>query len=107
MPRFRILPGYLRYSRVYSNNFARFYGLYLSSLGKAYRFSFQVQVAPSMSKERLSQLIRLTVGRLKIMSTIPQHRQGQVFKSFQELFKVPWFRVRRLVKYRAGVVYER
>ena len=87
----------------------RFYGLYETTTGKRKRFSFQVRVGSALKRNRrkLGWLMRMTVRALKD-KTVPQHRQGEVFSSFRELiFKTRWFKVRRMLDYRAGVIYER
>jgi len=89
--------------------YARFYGLYETATGKIKRFSFQVRVGSALKRNRrkLGWLIRTTVRALKD-ETVPEHRQGEVFSSFRELiFNTSWFKVRRLLDYKAGVIYER
>jgi hypothetical protein len=89
--------------------YARFYGLYETATGKIKRFSFQVRIGSALKRNRrkLAWLMRMTVRALKDR-TVPEHTQGEVFSSFRELiFKTSWFKVRRLLDYKAGVIYER
>jgi hypothetical protein len=93
--------------RARHNEYARFYGNYVSMTGKKKRFSFQVTVNPRLKNKQKYRLIVKTVGAL-LNNTIPEHVQGEVFDSFQELhYKTRWLRVRRLNEYKAGMHYER
>lgn len=96
----------LRYGVRY-NEYARFYGNYVSMTGKRKRFSFQIRVSPRLSGRQKYRLIVRTCNAL-LDNTIPQHRQGEVFDNFGDLLKrTKWFRVRKLRQYEAGMVYER
>lgn len=106
---FRPLPSDLRglRDRARYSEFARFYGSFDRMNWKIGRFSFQVEMSPWLSNNEKYRLIVTTVNALRD-NTIPEHEQGQVFRSFQELFhRTKWVRVRRLRQYKAGMVYER
>lgn len=99
----------MRYGVPYRGDF-RFYGLYQTLDGRRKRASFQVMVSPSMLRRRkgLGGLIRATINAIKYQKKMPIHRQGDVFSSFSELlFRTPWVRIRKLLRYKAGVEYER
>lgn len=108
MPRYRALPSSLRQMRrgARHREYARFYGLYVSMTGKRKRFSFQVKFNRRLTGKWKYRLIVTTVNALKD-EEIPRHRQGEVFTSFGKLFGTTWVKVRKLIRYEAGVVYER
>jgi len=87
---------------------ARFYGNYETMTGKLRRFSFNVKISKTVSKNRraLAVLMRTTVGKL-LECTVPKHVQGETFSNFLSLFGRDWQRVRRMRQYEAGVVYKR
>lgn len=87
--------------------YARFYCLYKTTTGKTKRASFQVRVSPKLNNKRVGEHMR-TVCTNMVHRRIPEHRQGDVFNSFKEVLKeTPWFRVRKIMWYRAGAVYEK
>ena len=107
--RFRPAPAYLRASRhgARYRGYARFYGLYETMRGNKKRFSFSVRVNPRLTNAEKYRYIVIVCNEL-LNKEIPEHRQGDVFSSFRELlFRTDWFRVRKLIDYKAGVVYER
>ena len=110
--RFRPVPLRLRrmrYGAPYRGDF-RFYALVETITGKRKRVSFQVKVGSALmgDRHRLSRLIRAVVNVIKYQKKIPVHRLGDVFSSFNELFKgTRWVSIRRLLRYEAGVVYGR
>lgn len=87
--------------------YARFYGIAQSLTGKMLRVGFQVNIGSKLKQDRkaLASMIRETVEELHY--SVPEHVQGQVFSSFGELFDTNWARIRRLMRYEAGVSYER
>jgi len=85
--------------------YARFYCLYEDMAGQRHRASFQVncsKYAPRMKYH----WVGVTVHRMK-ERYIPVCEQGQTFSSFPDLFASPWVRVRRILRYDAGVEYEK
>jgi hypothetical protein len=107
--RFRPAPPYLRASRNRARyrEYARFYGLYVNRAGKRNRFSFSVRVNPRLTNAEKYRYY-VSVCNALLSEEIPEHRQGDIFDSFRELlWRTNWFRVRRLVEYKAGAVYER
>ena len=106
--KFRILPTNLRHrQRVTPVNYVRAYGNYVTKQGKTKRFSFQIRVKTAMKRMILYKLIRHMCTKLK-HNKIPLHKQGQVFENFGELFNLTgWIKVRKVLSYRPGVVYER
>lgn len=51
--------------------------------------------------------ILTVVNMIKYQREIPVHKAGQVFSSLQDLLSTPWIKVRKILKYEAGAVYER
>jgi hypothetical protein len=107
MPRFRPIPPPLGRPRVTPvRAYARFYAQYKKDLsGIPHRASYQVTV-DRYSPRMKYHWVAVTCQRMK-KGYIPQHYSGQVFGSFSELFSVPWIRIRKLIKYTAGVEYVR
>jgi hypothetical protein len=101
-------PRYLRALRptVRHREYARFYGLYETMDGKRKRFSFGVKISPKLTNRQLYSLIVATCNNL-LDKRIPEHRAGEFFPSFRDLFRTRWIRVRKLLRYQAGVHYER
>jgi hypothetical protein len=88
----------------------RVYGLIKTMTGKTKRISFQVKIGSGLmrNKRKLSRLIRTVVNAIKYQKKVPVHRQGDVFSSFKELFdRTKWVKIRRLLDYKAGVIYAR
>lgn len=105
--RLRPLPPHLRMRRVLYREYARFYGTYRSMTGKTKRFSFAVKVDPRLSPKAKYEYIVMTCNAL-LDRYAPQHKQGQIFATFNELLnETPWFRVRKILRYKAGMRYER
>ena len=105
--RLRPHPSHLRISRGQYKEYARFYGTYRSTTGKTKRFSYAVRVNPRLSRAVKYRLMVVMVNAL-LNKNVPQHRQGQVFPNFHELLLyTPWFRVRKLLQYKAGMHYVR
>jgi hypothetical protein len=103
IPKFRPLPVHTR-GRVQSKEYARFYGNYITNTGKRKRASFQVNISGYRGKAKYL-LIKNVCTRL-LKREIPEHKQGQVFSSYDELMhRTHWFRVRRIERYKAGVRY--
>lgn len=87
--------------------FARFYLNYISMAGKSKRASFAVKVEPSLSNRAKHNLIVAVVNNI-LNKKIPQHVQGQIFHGFYSLVRgTPWYSVRKVSYYKAGMVYER
>lgn len=42
-----------------------------------------------------------------LRNRIPVHKSGQIFPSLKSLMETPWVKVRKILRYEAGVVYER
>lgn len=86
---------------------ARFYLNYITMTGKRKRASFTVKVEPSLSNGAKYKLMVAVCNNIKNRN-IPQHVQGQIFHGFHELMRrTPWFRVRRIEYYQAGMHYVR
>jgi len=87
--------------------YARFYVNYTSMTGKRKRASFAVRVEPSLSN-RAKHNLMVSVCNNILNKKIPQHVQGEVFHGFYALMRgTPWFEVRSVQNYEAGMVYER
>jgi hypothetical protein len=107
-PQFRKVPIYLQAIRpaIRHREYARFYGLYETMDGKRKRFSFGVKISPKLTNRQLYSLIVITCNNL-LDKRVPEHRAGEFFPSFRDLFRTRWIRVRKLLRYQAGVHYER
>lgn len=110
MPRkFRPVPLHLKQLRygAQHSQYARFYGLYQTITGKKKRFSYVVKISQRLSERQVYRLMVVACGAL-LDSAIPEHKRGQVFSSFGELLRrTRWFRIRKIIRYKAGVIYER
>lgn len=114
MPRKELSPVPARLRRMRGTTehrwYARFYGNYISMTGIRRRFSFQVKITRRLSrnKKALRRVISRVVEGLKYDKYVPEHMQGEVFSSYGKLlYETPWRRVRKLLNYEAGVIYER
>lgn len=110
--KFRPVPLRLKQTRYGARHreFARFYALYLTMTKKRKRASFSVKINPRLSGKQKQRYIIMVINALndETNPAIPVHRQGDVFSSFPELLEAtPWIRIRKLLKYKAGVTYER
>lgn len=91
----------------FEGGLARFYGLYMTNDGRKKRFSFSVRAERYRAKV-LHKLFVVTVNALKYQRKVPEHKAGHVFNSFHELLKgTQWFAVRKILSYKAEMVYER
>lgn len=107
--RFRPLPENLRRLRGVSEGrkVARFYALYTDLFGRTRRVSFGVKVNKRIPNRALAFLIRNTLREMKD-GRIPSVSQGEVLNDFvYDLYTRNWEKSRRLLDYRAGVVYAR
>ena len=107
---FRSAPARLKRMRygVRHVEYARFYGLYVNRVGKRKRFSFAVRVDLRMSNREIHKNIAIVCNAINYDWTMPGHRLGHFFHSFHELLnETPWFKVRRIVRYKAGAHYVR
>ena len=107
--KFRPLPSDLRAMRYGARYdvYARVYALYETTTGKRKRASFQVYKNPRMSNKTFGQAIRVVIRNI-LDKRIPVHKQGEVFSSFNELLRrTKWVRVRKILRYKAGAIYER
>lgn len=87
--------------------YARFYANYISMTGKKKRASFAVKVEPSLTN-RAKHKLMVSVCNNILNKKIPQHVRGQIFHGFYALVRgTPWFGVRKILYYQAGMVYER
>jgi len=111
-PIFRALRSAAKLRKKGTVGYARFYALFEDIRGKKKRASFAVRVrskylASTSQRRALMRWIR-TVCNAMLDNTMPVHKYGQRFKSFRELLKeTKWVEIRRLLDYRAGVVYVR
>jgi hypothetical protein len=86
---------------------ARFYALYTDLFGNTRRVSFGVKVNKRIPNRALAFLIRTTVGEMK-NNRIPEVASGEVLSDFvHDLYTRNWEKSRRLLDYKAGVVYAR
>lgn len=89
------------------NEYARVYCTYVTLNGKIKRASFAVKIEPSLSNKAKQRLIAAICNFIKDKN-IPEHVSGQIFHGFHELMRrTPWFRVRRIENYEAGMHYAR
>lgn len=108
--RYRELPENLRQLRQgvgEGKRVARLYALYIDRFGYTRRVSFGVKVNKRIPNRGLAFLIRNTVREMK-EGRIPDVGKGEVLTDFvYDLYTRNWENVRRLLDYKAGVVYAR
>jgi hypothetical protein len=105
LQKFRPLPTRLRRLRLVTPvTYARFYGKYVTSVGKTKRFSFQVRMDPGTGGFAQYSTVRNICGNL-LRNEIPLHKPGQIFSLAELLHRTKWVRVRRIVEYKVGMRY--
>jgi hypothetical protein len=106
MPRFRPIPPPLGRPRVRPvRAYARFYALAEDRFGKTVRTTFNVRVDKYMPRMKYHWVA--IIANMVKEKQIPACYSGQVFDGFPELVRIPWVRVRKVLKYKAGVQYAR
>lgn len=66
-----------------------------------------MKMSSKLSNRDKYKLIRDVVLTIKDRK-LPEHKMGQRFSSFKELLRrTPWFRVRKILNYEAGIKYVR
>jgi len=88
-------------------DYANFYGAYITKSGRKKRFSFKVKVDPNKNHIVMYKLMQHTCNKLK-NNQIPPVPNGYIFDDFGDLLvATPWMRVKKILPYKAGMLYER
>jgi len=104
---YRPVPIDLRRRRRIAPDYANAYVQYRAKTGVIKRSSFKVAVDPNKHHMVMHKLIRHLCNKIK-NNQIPIVPNGYKFDDFGDLFiATPWMRVRKILVYRVGMVYEK
>lgn len=110
MKKFVPLPPYLRDMRgkTGQQDYLRLYGLFVPELSiREKRFGFSVRINPKLSDRQVRKKVAEVINNL-LNRKVPEHKKGQIFRSFKELLeRTHWKKVRKVLSYKAGVIYDK
>lgn len=108
LPKLKSLPEMKEALRNYFasiKTYARFYGDYVTLVGKKNRFSFQVLLSSSLTGPEKYDVVTAICNKI-LQNKVPLHEPGQVFNFHELLHHTQWIPIRKLLNYKADVNYD-